>query len=179
MPRDDRPPSLEDFLPSTLARAASETMELREFAMEALRGWAGQCRVEAAEFEPYTAHIVIPLEERPLNGVVHVTDSPVQLVVYVLYDPPITEALRPAYEDFILRANYDLPIGNFEMDPEGGPLRLRSGLVLEGLELTPRLFAAVIEPTLRMFASYLPALDEVYCGTPPAKAIAAVRVRAE
>jgi len=175
MARDRGAPDLEDLLPSTLGRAAAEVLEPPEYAMEVLRRWASQCSVEAEEFEPNTVHVIVPYGDRPLHGVAHFTTAPLQLVFYVLYDGKVTDALRPAYADLLLHANHDLPLGTFEMNPRGGPIRFRSSLMLEGLELSPRLFAAVIEPALRLFVHYLPALDDVCRGVPPDDAVAAVR----
>lgn len=158
-------------LPGILGLAA--TVTVREELLDALRSWLGQCGLASTEHDPCTHFYTVNTRGRALQGVAHVSEGPLQLTSYVVFDRPIPESRRQALSELALRANFDLGLGTFEYDPGSGLLRHRSSLVVDGLPLTVALVAHVIEPGLWTFASYLPVLDIVLEGQEPLAALQA------
>ncbi|MEL7039540.1 MAG: YbjN domain-containing protein [Cyanobacteria bacterium J06592_8] len=70
----------------------------------------------------------------------------------------IPEELWPAVSDFLMRANYGMPIGNFEMNLENGQIRFKTGIDIEGDRLSVPLFKAMVKANLTMMAQYLPGI---------------------
>ena len=74
--------------------------------------------------------------------------------------------------EYIARANYDLEIGNFEMDFSDGEIRYKSSVGFKKTVLTPELIKNAIYPAVQTADRYLPGLIKVIYGeTSPAEAI--------
>lgn len=84
-----------------------------------------------------------------------------QLVIYFNFGM----AARPDYRDecarLIIRANWGLTIGNFEMDYEDGQLRFKSSLDFTGGELTEQMIRNAILPAMNAVDVYAPAIANV------------------
>jgi hypothetical protein len=65
-------------------------------------------------------------------------------VYSVFPDEVEDEAKRPAVAAYLSEVNYDLALGNWEMDLSDGEIRFRTSLDYEGGDLTPALFARLI-----------------------------------
>jgi hypothetical protein len=70
------------------------------------------------------------------------------------------DKVSPAME-FITRANFGLPVGNFELDLDDGELRFRSGLDVEGATASVPLVRQVVYTALVTLDRYLPGLKAV------------------
>jgi len=98
-----------------------------------------------------------------------------QFLFYVVVPVKAPEDLRPAVAEFVVRANYGLRIGNFEMDFNDGELRYKSSLDFEGATLTAELIRNAIYPAVQTTDRYLPGLMAViYGGEAPAEAVAEI-----
>ncbi len=88
---------------------------------------------------------------------------------------------RAAAVEAITRANYGLPLGNFECDLHDGEVRYKLSLLLpQGGELTDELVGTAMALNLRTHDRYLPALEAVvYRGVQPVEAVAEVEQQAE
>jgi len=65
-------------------------------------------------------------------------------VYSVFPDEVEDDAKRPAIAAYLSGVNYDLAIGNWEMDLSDGEIRFRTSLDYEGDDLTPALFARLM-----------------------------------
>ncbi|MBP0037028.1 MAG: YbjN domain-containing protein [Roseofilum sp. SID1] len=64
----------------------------------------------------------------------------------------------PAVSEFLMQANYGMPIGNFEMNPETGEIRFKTGIDVEGDRLSKALFKGIVKANVEMMAEYLPGI---------------------
>jgi hypothetical protein len=96
-----------------------------------------------------------------------------QLLVYA--DLPVT--VPPdrvgAVAIYLTRANYELAIGNFEMNVEGGQVRFKTSIDVQGAELSDPLIDHLFMANTVSTARYLSGLEAVVAGSDPAEAIAA------
>lgn len=82
----------------------------------------------------------------------------------------------PAMCEFIVRANYGMTHGNFDMDHADGEIRYRTGVDLAGYAMNHDNLVAMARYNLASMDVYLPAIQAVIQGThtPEAAVVAAV-----
>jgi hypothetical protein len=87
--------------------------------------------------------------------------------------PPVTvpEATRRAMSELLMRANFGIPIGNFELDFSDGELRCKTSLDVTGDRLTHALLHQLVLTNLKLVRIYLPAVRSVLAGAAPIDAI--------
>lgn len=92
-----------------------------------------------------------------------------QVVFYALCPVNAPPAKIAALAEYITRANYDLVIGNFELNFETGQVRFKTSLDVEGTQLTPELVKNLVYANVFLMDKYLPGiLKVIYTDTPPA-----------
>jgi hypothetical protein len=97
-----------------------------------------------------------------------------QMLFYSIAPQRAPEAARPAVAEYLMRANWGLMIGNFEMDYHDGEVRCKTSLQLENTALTVDLLRPLVFDNVVVMDKYLPGLLAVMAGTTtPAEAIAA------
>jgi hypothetical protein len=95
-----------------------------------------------------------------------------QLLFYAIAPIKTPEDTRLAVSEFITRANFNLRIGNFELDFSDGEVRYKSSLDFEGVDLLPSLIRNTVYPAVNTMDRYLPGLMSViYGGKTPFEAI--------
>ena len=77
---------------------------------------------------------------------------------------------RPAVAEYLTRANYNLRLGNFEMDYSDGQVCFKTSMVMEGLHPTGELVKRLAFTNFRMMDQYLPGLMSVVYGKVQPKA---------
>ncbi len=80
---------------------------------------------------------------------------------YSVFPARAPEARRAAVAELLTRINYQVPLGNFDMDWSDGEVLFRTGQDFEGTELTHNLVRALVIPNLAMMERYWPALMAV------------------
>lgn len=81
-------------------------------------------------------------------------------------------AKRPAIAEFITRANYGLPNGNFEMDFEDGEIRFKTSMDTEDIELTDAMVRNLVYANVLAMDQYLPGImNVIYSDMSPDAAI--------
>lgn len=66
--------------------------------------------------------------------------------------------------DFIMRANYGMQVGNFEMDVHDGEVRFKTSIDVEDTELSRELWRNVVQINLLMMGIYFDGLTAVIDG---------------
>ncbi len=95
-----------------------------------------------------------------------------QFVFYSICPINVPENKRQEIAEFITRANYDMVLGNYEMDYNDGELRFKTSIDVEGSELTPELIKPVLYSNVLMMDQYLPGIMSViYAGVTPQVAV--------
>lgn len=87
----------------------------------------------------------------------------------------VPEGARPLIAEALVRANYGLVLGKFEMDFEDGELRFQIGQILIGGELPDEVIERSFTAAMAMLDRYLPAfLSVIYGNELPKDAIRTV-----
>lgn len=111
---------------------------------------------------------------------IHAHDDRKRLLVYVRpkgLEVP-REQMRPIAE-YLTRANYGLPLGNFELDMMDGEINFKTSVELAGCELSPAMVRPLVLTGVETLNYYLPGLQQVLAGeATPAQAIAAIEADA-
>lgn len=98
-----------------------------------------------------------------------------QFVFYSVFPVNVPEAKRAAVVEFLNRANYDLYVGNFEMDWTSGEVRCRTSIDLNGEQLSRPVVQQLVYVNVRLMDYYLPGIMNVMFGqVSPTRAIAAL-----
>lgn len=106
---------------------------------------------------------------------VHYRPQGDQLLFYSVAPLAAPEVLRPAVAEYITRANWDLILGNFEMDYADGEVRFKTSIQLNGTALTPELLQPLLFGNVAVMDKYLPGLQAVIALThTPSSAINAI-----
>ncbi len=66
-----------------------------------------------------------------------------------------------AVSEFLTRANYNLPVGNFEFDMDNGEIRFKTSINLGGAGLSAELFDQLVTANVAVVDQYLPGLARV------------------
>lgn len=81
-----------------------------------------------------------------------------ELILYVMFPDDIPESKRLAVAEYLTRANYGLPIGNFQLDMDDGELRFKVGVDITGSDLVPTMLSNMV------FSVAQPTMDKFYPG---------------
>lgn len=92
-----------------------------------------------------------------------------QFVFYSVIPNRVPPEARGQVMEFITRANYNLLMGNFEMDVEDGEVRFKTGIDISGDRLTAELVKNVVYFNLIAMDNYLENLMKVMFGGMPAR----------
>jgi hypothetical protein len=97
------------------------------------------------------------------------------VLFYTLCPLVVPEDARGRMAEFVARANYGLPIGNFELDVRDGEIRFKTSLDIEDAQLTEPLLRPVVYANTHTMDRYMPGVVEVlYRGGDPASVVEAI-----
>jgi hypothetical protein len=88
-------------------------------------------------------------------------DERAEFVFYSMVPEVVPESLRAAAAEYLMRANYGLSFGNFEMDFASGEVRFRTGIDVQEDRLTTALVKSVIFNNWITMDRYLSGLQAV------------------
>jgi hypothetical protein len=97
-----------------------------------------------------------------------------QVVVHSVYPSGVPAERRDAMAIFLTRANYGLPMGNFEMDFADGEVRFKTSVDVGQEPLSLALARPLFMANITTFSLYLPGITAVIEGEDPTAAIAAI-----
>ena len=96
--------------------------------------------------------------------VARVNEDPGVFRVYGNFPVDIPRGARSSIAETIIRANYGLQVGRFEMDFDNGHLRFHMGQILTSNRLEAEIIELMIQLTIEMLDRYLPAILSVIYG---------------
>jgi hypothetical protein len=99
-------------------------------------------------------------------------DAHQRFVFYSVAPALVPESRRAAVAEYLTRVNAGLVVGNFELDLDGGAVRMKTSLDFEGEPLSPTLIRNLVYANVRAMDHYAPGLVAVSDGHEPADAIA-------
>jgi hypothetical protein len=98
-----------------------------------------------------------------------------QAAFYSYYPVQVPPNKRAALAEFIARANFDMIIGNFELDFNDGEIRFKTSLDVRGDRLTPALVSQMVYANVTAMDQYWSGLEAILVqNLSPAEAIALV-----
>lgn len=90
------------------------------------------------------------------------TDEEKQIcIVFSIYPTPVPVEQRTEMAKFLFEENYDLVIGNFEMDATDGELRYRTSIDVENDRLTMELFNQLFTTNVVIMDHYFHVIDDI------------------
>ncbi len=99
-----------------------------------------------------------------------------RLSVVTIYPLVVPEAKRLAVCEYLMRANFGILIGNFELDFQDGEVRFKTSADVESIALTPIFVRNLLYANLGTADRYFPGLMKVlYANMTPADALAVIR----
>lgn len=120
-------------------------------------------------------NLPIDSENGKLNMFIHSHEDTHRVFVYTRAQDLLVPIDRiPALADFLTRANYGLPLGNFEIDMNDGEMNFKNSLDITDGELTPKMVQTLIVFSLECLNRYLPGIRAVIEGSDPKTAIEAI-----
>jgi hypothetical protein len=96
--------------------------------------------------------------------VARVLEDSSRFVLYAILSPRARDEVRVEVVDFLMRANFGMPDGNFEMDPVTGEVRFKIGIDFCGLSLPPLLVRNAILDAGAAIENYGPSIARVLHG---------------
>lgn len=98
-----------------------------------------------------------------------------QAAFYSYYPAQAPPGKRAAIAEFIARANFEMIIGNFELDFNDGEIRFKTSLDVRGDRLTPALVGQLVYANVTAMDQYWPGFEAILGQhLSPAEAIALV-----
>ena len=120
-------------------------------------------------------NLPIDSENGKLNMFIHSHEDARRIFVYTRpQDMRIPLSRIGALSDFLSRANYGLPLGNFEIDMNDGEINFKNSLDISDGQLTSKMVQTLIVFSLECVNRYLPGIREVIAGADPKTAIEAI-----
>jgi hypothetical protein len=99
-------------------------------------------------------------------------DDRSQLCFYTVLPIQAPESRRFGVVEFIARANYNMIIGNFEIDMSDGEIRYKTSIDIEGGTLTQMMCKNLVYANVTTMDRYFPGLAAVISGAQtPAEAV--------
>jgi len=93
--------------------------------------------------------------------VIGVDEANHQCIVYSTFPTPIPLDWRSACATLLAKQNYELTIGNFELDLEDGDLRFRTAISLGSDRLTPSLFQELLTANLEIMDQHFSQFEQL------------------
>lgn len=95
------------------------------------------------------------------------------LIFFSLLEPAVPEKKRAEISELFHRINCRLNVGNFELNPDDGMGRFRSGIDVEGFTDVTQVVKNLALLNVATMDKYLPSVNAVMQGETPLRALAA------
>ncbi|MDB9311967.1 YbjN domain-containing protein [Spirulina sp. CS-785/01] len=113
------------------------------------------------QFNENITKLSFNLETLQLSVLIALTPDEQEICCYSVYPEAISADQRGQFAIFIAGLNYELTVGNFEMDFEDGELRLRTSLPLTQISLTETMLDSIVTANLEMTQRYFPQFQQL------------------
>ena len=133
-------------------------------------------QLEATKVEGFPVlNLNVKIPNGKLDMFIHAHEDTQRLLVY---SRPQGMVVRhddiPRLADFINRANYGLPLGNFELDMNDGELNFKNSVDVKDGTLTKEMVETLVKFSIECVNRYLPGLEAVLAGKNPKDAIESI-----
>ena len=138
------------------------TIETLRFVLREI-GWASETSALQTVY-----HIGFGPPHNPVSGVIVGVDPDTESFLFLAnFFRHAFAGNRDAVERYITRTNWNLTLGNFEMNCEDGAVRFRMGLDFTGSELSAPTIRHVILTAMNIIEEHAPRLSNVIAGYTP------------
>lgn len=121
--------------------------------------------------------INLPLESAngKMNMFIHAHEEAARVFVYTRPQDLLVPIERiPAVAEFLTRANYGLPLGNWEIDMNDGEINFKNSVDVKGGALTEEMVKTLVVFSLECVNRYLPGIRAVVAGEEARSALEAI-----
>ncbi|HEX4109048.1 MAG TPA: YbjN domain-containing protein [Solirubrobacteraceae bacterium] len=141
-------------------------LEVAERALDSIGAWK----------EPSAGGVVRGYYASPVAqwAVVAHTEEAGWLVFYSEFPLPVPSDRLPAVAEFVMRANYGLVIGNFELDLDDGRIRYKASIDFGAMPPSQALADRILGWNVGTMARYLPGIMVVVAGADPRSAVSEI-----
>ena len=129
--------------------------------LQRLKDYFSTLGVEAAEVDPSTLTMPLEITIGRLQGILSLRGASKFLIFYAVSPLRVSPERRAAVAEYITRANYGLPVGNFEMDFNDGEVRFRVSLDYEDTALSDLQIKNLVQPAIHVMDQYMAGLVAV------------------
>lgn len=155
-----------------LSQTAENFQESIKNIIQLLQGLQFTFELIEDEDEEWLILGLIKTEIGQLRLTVYMQKTMSNFVLYLYHPLTVLQPLRLQAAEFITRANYGLPVGNYELDFEDGELRFKIGLPVLTSPITLAQFGQAIDISLKTIVYYhTPLVRTLFDGIKPAVAI--------
>lgn len=119
--------------------------------------------------------VVVEAPNGVIDVFIHAHDERGRLLVYLRPQGLLIEPQHyNAMADYTTRANYGLPLGNFEFDMNDGELNFKNSVDVSGATLNSSMVKTLLLFGVETVNRYLPGIRAILQGTPAKQAIEAI-----
>ncbi|MCU1495852.1 MAG: hypothetical protein JWO62_3616 [Acidimicrobiaceae bacterium] len=139
----------------------------------------GRMLEAACSFPERSSWVLSPLEEGSMlrlaySGdigefvvLIRAREDANQLIVYSVCPIEVERDMRAAVGGYLMRLNWGMPFGNFELHYATGEIRFRTSMTIENAEATDSLVRPLIYANVNTMDRYLKEIGAVAAGTLP------------
>ena len=120
-------------------------------------------------------NLPVEIENGKLNIFIHAHEDAARVFVYARPQDMLVPIERiPAVAEFLTRANYGLPLGNWEIDMNDGEMNFKNSVDVSGGELTEGMVKTLLVFAMECANRYLPGIRTVIDGSAAKTALEAI-----
>jgi hypothetical protein len=93
-----------------------------------------------------------------------IVDSENRFIFFTFFPVYIPENIRIPMAKLLMRINYDIFLGSFEMDFIDGEMRFKTSIIYENVQLTEKMLEHLIKGNISTLDSYFQVLNEFIFG---------------
>ena len=137
---------------------------------KAVQGFLKAMEWRWQEMEPTRYRVIVPGNTARWVWMAHWEEDDSFFASYSFSPVNVLAKHRPAAAEYLTRANYNLRLGNFEMDYSDGQVCFKTSMIMNGVQPTPDLMKQLAFANFSTMDQYLPGLMSVIYGKARPKA---------
>lgn len=146
-----------------------EEQELHSYLLDAAISFFSDQEWEYSQKEKDLLTLQVLTENNgPLNCIFRVSETLKQAYFYSYIFPSVPEGKRATLAEYLTRANYNLKVGNFEMDFADGEIRYKTSIDVNGGILTTTMVKHLVLINISTAERYIPGIMKaIYSDSDP------------
>ncbi|WP_338792938.1 YbjN domain-containing protein [Bernardetia sp. MNP-M8] len=116
------------------------------------------------EEECNIATMGISTEKGKFHCIIDVDEIGKRIIFFSIYPINVPVAIRKSMAEIMMRVNYTLFFGNYEMDFSDGEIRFKTSLIYEDIELTDKILEHIIKGNIVTLDTYFELFNSFISG---------------